>query len=219
VLSAYEVRVEFVQLELKRNRGWPWPEDSWGLDSMYGPDGWCRSCGIPLQEQTGPLTLRASGMSPVQGAWVPNWRFDTICVEATLAARLGSEYRLETRPVAWHRNVQGAAMQIIAPTIKPEWFDPDALRTAAVSRHGSAGKNCAECCVWRWLPLPLELLPPVWSSTRWDDYGVVASPEWFGDGAQSFREVLVRRKLAQAIVSASPKDFKVREISRTSPVG
>lgn len=151
--------MEFVQLELKRNRGWPWPEDSWGLDSMYGPDGWCRSCGIPLQEQTGPLTLRASGMSPVQGAWVPNWRFDTICVEATLAARLGSEYRLETRPVAWHRNVQGAAMQIIAPTIKPEWFDPDALRTAAVSRHGSAGKNCAECCVWRWLPLPLELLP------------------------------------------------------------
>jgi hypothetical protein len=157
-------------------------------------------------------------MSPVQGAWVPNWRFDAICLEATLAARLGTQYRLGMRAIAWHRNVQGAALQIIAPTVEPAWFDPDALRAVAESRHGSAGRSCPECGVWRWLPLPLELLPPVQPSARWDDHDVVASPEWFGDGARSFREVLVRRKLAQAIASASPKDFKLTEISRTSAV-
>lgn len=30
---------EYVELYLKRNRGWPWPEDSWGLTPMFGEDG------------------------------------------------------------------------------------------------------------------------------------------------------------------------------------
>jgi len=210
--------MDFVRLDLKRNRAWPWPEDSWGLDSMYGPDGWCRSCGIPLHEQTGPLTLQARGMSPVQGAWVPNWRFDTICVESTLGARLSNVYRLEMRPIAWYRNVKGQALQIVVPTVEPAWFDSDALRRAAVARHGTAGQDCPECGVWRWMPLSSKQLPPVRSSKRWDDYDVVASPEWFGDGAQSYHEVFVRRALAHAIASASPKDFKVTEISQWSAV-
>lgn len=33
---------DYVEIVLRRNRGWPWPEDSWGLSPMYGEDGWCR---------------------------------------------------------------------------------------------------------------------------------------------------------------------------------
>lgn len=210
--------MDFARLDLRRNRGWPWPEDSWGLDSMFGPDGWCRSCGIPLHEQMGPLTLQAKGLSPVHGAWMPNWRFDTICVEATLGDRLSHEYRVDVRPITWRGTVKGQALQIIVPTLEPAWFESDALRKAAISRRGTDGQNCRECGIWRWLPLPPELLPPVHFSKRWNDYDLVASPEWFGDGAQSFREFLVRRALAQAIASASPKDFKVTEISQRSAV-
>src|SRR5260370_16365210 len=130
--------MDFVRLDLKGNRAWPWRGVSWGLDSMSGPDGWCRSCGITLHEQTGPLTLQARGMSPVQGAWVPNWRFDTICVESTLGARLSNVYRLEMRPIAWYRNVKGQALQIVVPTVEPAWFASAALRRTAVPRPGTA---------------------------------------------------------------------------------
>jgi hypothetical protein len=205
--------MDFVYLSEKRNRGWPWPEDSWGLDSIYGPNGWCHSCGIPLREQTGPLTLQARGLSPVKGVWIPNWQFDMICSEATLAASLGESFRLQVRPVAWHGTVQGAAVQFIAPKVGPEWFDPEELREAAVARNGDAGATCPECGIWRWMPVPYEQLPPVRPSSNWERFDLLASPEWFGAGAQSFPLILLRRALAQAIVEASPRDFKVQEIS------
>src|SRR5260370_5519256 len=67
-------RMDFVHLSLRRNRGWPWPEDSWGLDSMYGETGWCHSCGTPLHEQSGSLTLQAGGQSPAPRAGVAHPR-------------------------------------------------------------------------------------------------------------------------------------------------
>jgi hypothetical protein len=42
---------------------------------------------------------------------------------------------------------------------------------------------------------------------------VVASPEWFGAGKQSFRQILWRRDLADFLVAASPKDFKVQDVA------
>src|SRR5260370_16932686 len=152
--------MDFVRLDLKRNRAWPWPEDSWGLDSMYGPDGWCRSCGIPLHEQTGPLTLQARGMSPVQGAWVPNWRFDTICVESTLGARLSNVYRLEMRAIAWYRNVKGQALQIVVPTVEPAWFDSAALRRAPLAHPVTPLQNCPAFPAATWIPFSSTQLPP-----------------------------------------------------------
>ena len=147
----------------------------------------------------------------MHGAWVPNWRFDDICLEKSLANRASAEFRIDIRPIAWRRNVIGTAMQIVAPTVGPEWFDPNELRERAIARHGSAGAECPECRVWRWLPLPFDLLPPVQPGPDWERHDVVASPEWFGDGSRSFREILVRRGLAKLIVEASPKDFKIQE--------
>jgi len=203
---------EFVHLSLKRNRAWPWPEASWGLDAMYGETGWCHSCGTPLHEQSGSLTLQAGGQSPVHGAWVPNWRFDAICLEKSLADRASAEFRVDLKPIAWRRKVIGAAMQIVARTVGSEWFDPNELRQRAIARHGSAGAECRECRVWRWLPLPFDQLPTVRPGPDWERYDVLASPEWFGDGKRSSRDVLVRRGLAELIAAASPKDFKIKEI-------
>jgi hypothetical protein len=62
------------------------------------------------------------------------------------------------------------------------------------------------------MPLTFGLLPPVRQDGRWEEYDVIASPEWFGAGYQSFRQVLVRRSLAELISSASLRDFKVREV-------
>ncbi len=92
------MKMDFVELALKRNRGWPWPEHSFGLSSMFGEDGWCHSCGIPLREQSGVLTLQTKGMSDARGAWVPYWRYDAICVSEDLASKITEGFSAELRP-------------------------------------------------------------------------------------------------------------------------
>jgi len=80
---------------------------------------------------------------------------------------------------------------------------------------GHVGARCSECGVWRWLPMgftlvpPLsdQVLPPLLEVPGLADVDVAASPEWFGDGWKSFRQVVVRRALAELIVDASPRDF------------
>jgi hypothetical protein len=62
------------------------------------------------------------------------------------------------------------------------------------------------------MPLTFGMLPPVQPDDAWDDHDVIASPEWFGDGHQSFRQVLVRRELADVIAAASPRDFRVQTV-------
>jgi hypothetical protein len=45
------------------------------------------------------------------------------------------------------------------------------------------------------------------------DVAVAASPEWFGDRGNAFRQVLVLRDLAEMIVAASPRDFGIENVS------
>jgi len=161
-------------------------------------------------EQHGSLTLRSAELSPLPAAWVPNWRFDTICLEASVADRLDQEFRMKLREVAWQGNQPGLAMQMVIPTMSSRWFDPEELRDRAEERHGLAGAMCAQCGVWRWMPMTFGLLPPLRMAEEWCDFDVIASPEWFGDGCQAFRQVLVRRPLAEAIAAANSKDFEGR---------
>jgi hypothetical protein len=56
------------------------------------------------------------------------------------------------------------------------------------------------------------VLPPLLDVTDLADVDVAASPEWFGAGAKAFRQVLVRRELAQLIVDASPRDYRLQDV-------
>jgi hypothetical protein len=202
---------EYVELQLKRNRGWPWPEDSWGLTPMFGESGWCRSCGVPRGPQSGCIIMQRKGMK-VEGAWVPNWRFDAICLERSLADVAESLFKLNFLEVQWHGASPGEAKQILVPSTGDAWFDPDELREKTTARHGTAGATCPDCGTWRWMPLPFGSLPPLRIRPLLGDVDIAASPEWFGDGWKAFRQILVRRELAEIIAAASPRDFKVQEV-------
>lgn len=206
---------DYVDLELWRNRGWPWPEDSYGLTPMYGEDGWCRSCGVPRRNQCGSLILQRRGFGSVEGVWVPNWQFDALCLERTVAERAREAgFGLPLLPVEWHGLPPGDAMQIVPPTVGDRWFDPDELRVRTSAKHGTAGARCDECGVWRWYPLLSEEMPPYRYASFAERVDVAASPEWFGDGMKAFRQIVVRRALAEFLVTASPRDFRIREITR-----
>jgi hypothetical protein len=58
------------------------------------------------------------------------------------------------------------------------------------------------------VPLAYEQLPPP-APTDLGGSDIAASSEWFGDGHQSYRQILMRRELAELIVAAGPKDFKM----------
>jgi hypothetical protein len=141
--------VDFVQLYWKRNRGWPWPDESWGLDPMFGEAGWCRSCGTPLRDQSGPLTLRRAGLSPV-GAWVPNWRLDTICLDEAVAGEVRERFRVELREVAWPSSQRGEAFRsssrrlgTAGSTLGPARRDLHAARSRGGGARGAvSGDGC-----------------------------------------------------------------------------
>ncbi|MFI6097475.1 hypothetical protein ACIA8G_18080 [Lentzea sp. NPDC051213] len=204
---------DFVELEWKRNWGWPWPEDSWGLTPRFGEDGWCRSCGVPQRAQSGSLVLRKKGKTGPPAAWVPNWQFDVVCLERSLAEEIGAKFDIELCEVAWHGSGGADAMQIVAPWTEQPWFDHDELRAAAEQRHGVAGKTCPDCGAWRWMPLGFGVgLPPLRLDHAGQGKDVIASPEWFGDGWNAFRQLLFRRELAELIVAACPREVKINDV-------
>lgn len=203
-----------VTLYFRRNRGWPKPEDSWGLTPMYGDDGWCRGCGIPLREQTGSIVLGSKGLTGAQGAWIPYWRSNVLCMHRALGEDLAARSGLPLRPVAWPRQGTGEAVQVLIPVVGAPWFDPHELRRRTRARHGVAGVTCRRCGTWRWMPLSLEELPPVHVGPELAAAPMAASPEWFGDGWSSFHKLLVVRELAELIRRASPRDFTVEEVAQ-----
>lgn len=204
---------EYVELVLKRNRGWPWPEDSWGLTPGFGQDGWCASCGVPNRPQTGSIVLQRKGLKEADGAWVPHWRFDAICLAKPLAEALTARFEIDLLAVDWRGTPPAEAQQIVIPTVGEHWFDHDELRAKAIERHGSAGAECSECGTWRWLPMSFIDLPPVRIGPSLESVDIAASPEWFGDGRKAFRQILMRRELAEALASASPREFTVQAVS------
>jgi hypothetical protein len=146
---------------------------------------------------------------------VPNWRFDAYCLQSSLAERaVASGFPLQLLPIEWHGQSPGDAMQIVAPTIGEAWFDPGELSTRTIAKHGAAGARCGECGIWRWYPLLSEEMPPYRYAAVGENVHVAASPEWFGDGHKAFRQIIIRRGLAEMIVAATPRDFRIREIER-----
>ncbi|TXK17714.1 hypothetical protein [Homoserinibacter sp. GY 40078] len=199
---------DFVWLDAKRFRGWPWPEDSTGKDPLYGADGWCRDCGTPQVPQRGDLVLQKSGLRP-EGAWTPNWRFDLVCVSGAVAEQIvAAGFRVTMRPVGWPRQPAGEAFQLVIPVVGDRWFDPAVLSELTVARHGREGSRCGTCGVWRWMSVSD---PPLVDVPELADVDVAASPEVFGSGWSTYREVLFRRAFAELLVAVSPRDFEIRE--------
>ena len=127
---------------------------------MFGEHGWCRSCGVPKSAQCGSLVLQGRDFGAPVGAWVPNWQFDVICLERSLADDVAARgLCLPLRPVEWHGVKPGEAVQVVAPTVGARWFDPDELRERTTAKHGASGARCEECGTWRWLPLASEEMP------------------------------------------------------------
>jgi hypothetical protein len=174
---------------------------------MYGEDGWCRACGVPARPQCGDLVLQRKDFAEVQGAWVPNWQFDIICLAAAAADPVAT-LDVELRELQWHPARPGVAFQVVASAFGEAWFDPDELRAAASARHGVPGAQCEACGVWRWMPLPRIELPPLRIDLDAASAPVVLSPEWFGDGWNAYRELRVQRDLALVLAEASPDDFR-----------
>lgn len=200
--------MEHVWLEPRRNRGWPWPEGSYGLTPMYGEDGWCRGCGIPLVHQLGSIVLKRSSRDNFAGAWLPNWQFEAFCVDGKLGAELVGSYRVRTLPVGWRGSEGDAALQILADQDDAFYFDPGRLEAAAVEVHGEAGEKCGQCGKWKWNPVSLNRLPPA-IIDRPVVRDVIIGRDWFGSGLNAFRRVLFSRRLGEWLASSSPRDLRV----------
>jgi hypothetical protein len=204
---------DFVYLTSRFTSSWPWPESSWGLDPMYGEDGWCRSCGVPQRPQTGSLVLQASKM-PKSDFWMPNWQYDALCVRKPAAEQLLRDFRVKTLPVHTPKATDTGILQLVPDIAAASCFDSAALAAQAEAFHGLAGRRCESCRTWRWMPLVDDRLPHALVGPEADRADLVAGPDWFGDGCKAFRALLFRRPLAEALVRLNPRVWSVVESRR-----
>lgn len=202
--------MDYVALRYKKNRGWPWPEVSLGLEPMYGPDGWCHTCAIPKHEQTGSLVLERKGLTSARGAWTPYWHDDIICVDTQLATEISSTFDIELKEIAWPRKSNTQAFQLQIPVGSTPWFKPTELEAATIAIHGETGSTCEACGTWRWMGLAPDNVPPLVDGVLEGAGAIIASPEWFGDARHAYREVRLVRELAALLAAKSPQDFGLR---------
>lgn len=181
---------------------------------MYGRDGWCAACGAPRHAQVGGLVLQGN-KSPTSNFWMPNWQHDVLCVRASAAAGLLSDFRLQTLPVRTPRSADTGILQLL-PAVSPQpWFPEPLLRQRALARHGKAGESCGQCGTWRWYPVPDSELPPAQLGSEVDTSDFVASAEIFGAGMNVMRALRFRRPLAEALVALNPRVWSIVPSSPT----
>ncbi|HMO12312.1 MAG TPA: hypothetical protein PKB06_12615 [Actinotalea sp.] len=207
---------DWVALTPRFNSGWPWPEDSYGLDPMYGPRGWCRGCGTPLAEQTGALVVQGRKF-PAAEVWMPNWHFDVVCVSARLAAELEEAFEVDLGDVHKPRTGPTGVKQFRPVVAGTDWHRPEDLSRSVVARHREyegerTGSTCARCGRWKWLPV-LESEVPILGASLVADGDVIASGEVFGAGLKAFRHLLFRRRLGEHLVAAEPRLWALTEVT------
>jgi hypothetical protein len=184
---------------------------------MFGEDGWCHSCGVPLREQVGSLVMQRRGLT-VAGVWMPNWKSDAPCMTLEIANEVRSLFRVDLREVKWAKSSPGDAMQLVIPSTTEAWFDEGLMEKQVVKYDRRQEDRCDVCMTWKWPPLLFGNLPPIQNVAQLFEYDVVASPEWFGSGRSAYRQVLFRRELAELLVAASPRDFAIKEVMELTGV-
>lgn len=202
---------DYVEIVLRRNRGWPWPESSWGLTPMFGEDGWCKACGLPQHPQTGSIVLQRRGLTPT-GGWVPHWQFDVYCLASGLVERAARAFDLKFLPVYAPTGEKYPAAQVVINSSAQEWFGPQEIDKIIAAIHGVGFDTCSACDRRRWMPVGMDVLPSPPASVFTAEPPVIASAEWFGAGFQSFRQILWRRDVADFLLQEAPKDFKTQEV-------
>lgn len=132
-------------------------------------------------------------------------------MESDFRARAEADFGLTFRSV---RSPKGEldAVQVVIDSSQDKWFLPGELDKLISPIHGVASEECAVCGIVRWMPVGMDILPPPPVEVLASEPPVVASPEWFGAGYQSFRQVVWRRDVADFMLSVGPKDFRIQEL-------
>jgi hypothetical protein len=197
--------VKYLQLGFDRNRAWPWPKTDFDrvCDAAYGEGGWCSECCRPLTDRPRNMVLMSGG-KPVKGVWVPYFWYDSWCVDRATFDSFPFASEFATGAVTWRGGDGGDAVHLVIPVYSQPLFDPAELERRTVERHGRAGRECPVCGAWRWMPLGFRstLPDPVVSIEGADSPPAIASPEIFGDGGKTFREVFFREDVAAALQAA-----------------
>lgn len=180
---------------------------------MYGDQGWCPSCGVPIGARSGPLALQKKGLPKPEGVWRPYWHDDVICLESRLAEEAERRFALQHRPVTWPRGVPSNISEVIIPVVGESWYEAEKLCQRALKHYGKpVGNRCRECEPWKWMPLAAYTASQLHGEASTYMGPIMASPEWFGDGFAAFRHVLLRRDVALFLESHGRRDFRIEEL-------
>lgn len=177
------------------HHGYPMPDEDFGyLDETYDLTDYCSDCGIGA-EQKAPFRLRGEPRWGKKSIFSLNWVFDEFFVTPDAWKSVFKPLGFERWPVLAHRSDRElkTVVQLRVDTILSDRLD----------MRDHPYEECPKCERIKYLPFSRGMFPAMTRSPKRSP--AVKTKEWFGGGAQGYRELLVTRDVYRAATDGKLK--------------
>lgn len=187
---AERATAEWLEMAPTWHAGYPQPEDGY-LTATYDLTGYCPSCGIGALQQA-PFRMRGEPKWGSKGILQLNWVFDEYFVKPDVWEDIFRPRGVGSRSVLDCKS--GTPLRTVVQC------DFGSLASSQLDLGNHPFRRCSHCERVKFLPVnrgcfPAFAIPPSRPS-------VMKSREYFGDGGQAFRAVIVSQDIYRAIHTA-----------------
>lgn len=169
------------------HHGYPQPDQlDWGyLEATFDLTDYCERCGTGLK-QNAPFQMKGEPSWGKRSILQMNWVFDEYFVTPEVWRSVFKPHGIDSRPVI---NRRGAELKTALQLVVSE--------EVGIEAEGFPGAVCPSCGRMKYLPVVRGLLPALKSDPSAE---MVKTREYFGDGGQASKAVIVSQALRQSFV-------------------
>lgn len=191
---------EWLTIERTNYQGYPQPETGW-LQKRPNYQNYCSQCGV--YEQVGSFFLKK------EPALRNNDFVSLFWTSAVLAKREIFDSLIEKHIVGFQQ-VDVLLQKTKTPsTIVAQMIPTVTARPGLTATDGFTGKTCDSCGVTKYLPVKKGKLR-LQKNFAPEGIDIIATHEWFGDGAMAFREILVSQRVAKLAIKQKWKGIRLK---------
>jgi hypothetical protein len=193
------VRAEFDKQEVAAARwlgitalhhGYPQPHDDiFGYrEATYDLADWCETCGVGMRQKA-PFQMKREPKWGRRAIMQLHWVYDELFVTPEVWSRVFKQAGVACRPVL---NTKGAELQTVVQLVVDV--------AMSVMADGLPAAQCERCGRTKYLPFTRGPFPAFRSEPT---VSMVRTVEYFGDGGQADRPLIVSQAIARALTDAS----------------
>jgi hypothetical protein len=194
--SAKELSVaKWLAVEPSWHFGYPQPENGY-LQATYDLSEYCPECGTGAVQKA-PFRMRGEPKWGGKSILQLNWVFDEYFTRPEVWEAVFLPLGIGSHPVIDHKS--SAQLQTVVQC------DFGSIAPAKLDLRDHPYRHCSRCERRRYLPFTRGCFPRLCSERA--DIPAFKSVEYFGDGAQSYRAVIVSQHVHAAVANAGLKGW------------